>query len=290
MKNKALIILLVIIGVVLVGFGSATYTLKETQQALVLKFGEFSRVESNAGLHWKKPFVENVIYVDKRLRFLDTPELTVFTKDQKQIIVDAFSEFRITDPLAMYRAVQNEGRAERRLAVIINSNLRKVFGQEDFHTAMSGERKTLRLRIKDSVIAEAKEIGLEVVDVRIKRTDLPKDNSEAIFISMKAERNQVAREIRSRGEEQAIKIISKAERERIVILAQAEQKSQILRGEGDAVATKTFADAYGADAEFYAFYRSMEAYKKAMRAGSTNMVLSPDSEFFNYFGNMNGKK
>ena len=290
MKNKGIIILFVLVGLGLVGFSTATYTIKETQQALVLKFGEFARVESEAGLHFKKPFVENIIYVDKRIRFLDTPELTVFTKDQKQIIVDAFSEFRITDPLALYRAVQNEERAERRLSVVINSNLRKVFGQEDFKTAMSGERKKLRQRIKNSVTLEARELGLEIVDVRIKRTDLPTENSEAIFTSMKAERNQVAREIRSRGEEQSIRIISKAERTKIVILAEAEKKSQILRGEGDAVATKTYADAYGQDVEFYAFYRSMEAYRKAMKSSNTHMVLSPDSEFFKYFGKMNGKK
>jgi len=238
----------------------------------------------------KTPFFENVVYFDKRILLLDTPELIVITEDQTRNIVDAFTEFRVEDPLKVYQAVRNVSGAESRLSIIINSNLRKVFGQREFKDALSGERRTLRKAISDSVRDEAEALGIKVVDVRIKRTDLPAENSKPIFDSMIAERQQVAREIRARGEEQAIRIKSKADRDRTVLLAEAERDAQKLRGEGDATAAKIFADAYNQDPEFYAFYRSMRAYNVAFKKNNTTMILSPDSDFFKYFRDMNGKE
>lgn len=288
MKNMKAIIALIIVGGGLMLFGAATFQVKETNQALVLEFGEWKETVQDAGLHFKIPLIQDVIYFDRRIRILDMPEIVVITSDQKRMIVDAFTEFRITDPLKVYQAVRNEQGAENRLSIITNSNLRKVFGVQELNKALSGERGELRQSIRDAVFEETAELGIEIVDLRIKRTDLPEENSAAIFQSMIADRNQVAREIRARGEEEALRITSKAERDVTVILAEATRDSEKLRGEGDAVASKTYADAYSKDAEFYAFYRSMEVYKNSLNNDDTSMILSPDSEFFKYFENMGG--
>jgi len=289
MNNLKILIALIVLGAAVVVLGASVFTVKETEQALVLQLGKWKKTVKEPGLHFKTPFVQDVVYFDKRILLLDTPELIVITEDQKRIIVDAFTEFRVADPLKVYQAVRNVNGAESRLSTILNSNLRKVFGQQAFKTALSGERRDLRKSISDSVKAEAEELGIKVVDVRIKRTDLPAENSKSIFNSMIAERNQVAREIRARGEEMAIRIKSKADRDKVVILAEAEREAQKLRGDGDAEAARIFADAYNQDPEFYAFYRSMIAYKLAFSQRNTTMVLSPESDFFKYFGNMAGQ-
>jgi membrane protease subunit HflC len=288
MKNMKAIIALIVVGGGLMLFGSATFQVKETEQAIVLEFGEWQKNVTEAGLHFKLPIIQNVIYFDKRIRLLDMAEITVITADQKRMKVDAFTEYQIADPLRVYQAVTNEFGAENRLSTIAESNLRKVFGVQQLQNALSGERAEIMQTIREAVTAEAAELGIKVVDLRIKRTDLPEENSNAIFQSMIADRNQVAREIRARGDEEAITITSKAERDRTVIIAEATRDSQKLRGEGDAFAAKTYADAYNKDAEFYAFYRSMEVYKNSMKNDDTSMILSPDSEFFKYFENMGG--
>ena len=282
------IIALIVVGGGLMIFGSATFQVKETEQAIVLEFGEWQKNVTEAGLHFKMPLIQNVVYFDKRVRLLDMDEITVITADQKRMKVDAFTEYQIEDPLRVYQAVTNEFGAENRLSTIAESNLRKVFGVQLLQNALSGERAELMQSIREAVTREAAELGVKVVDLRIKRTDLPEENSNAIFQSMIADRNQVAREIRARGDEEAITITSKAERDRTVIIAEATRDSQKLRGEGDAFAAKTYADAYNKDAEFYAFYRSMEVYKNSMKNDDTSMILSPDSEFFKYFDNMGG--
>lgn len=289
MNNLKVLIALIVLGASVVLLGASVFTVRETEQALVLELGSWKKTVTEAGLHFKTPFVQDVVYFDKRILLLDTPELIVITQDQKRIIVDAFTEFRVEDPLKVYQAVRNVSGAESRLSIIINSNLRKVFGGREFKDALSGERRTLRKAIADSVKEEAEALGIKVVDVRIKRTDLPAENSKPIFDSMIAEREQVAREIRARGEEQAIRIKSKADRDRTVLLAEAEREAQKLRGLGDATAAKIFADAYNQDAEFYAFYRSMLAYNVAFREKNTTMILSPTSDFFKYFRDMTGK-
>ncbi|MDG1996792.1 MAG: protease modulator HflC [Emcibacteraceae bacterium] len=288
MKNMKAIIALIVVGGGLMIFGSATFQVKETEQAIVLEFGEWQKNVTEAGLHFKMPLIQNVVYFDKRIRLLDMDEITVITADQKRMKVDAFTEYQIEDPLRVYQAVTNEFGAENRLSTIAESNLRKVFGVQQLQNALSGERVELMKSIREAVTREAAELGVKVVDLRIKRTDLPEENSNAIFQSMIAGRNQVAREIRARGDEEAITITSKAERDRTVIIAEATRDSQKLRGEGDAFAAKTYADAYNKDAEFYAFYRSMEVYKNSMKNDDTSMILSPDSEFFKYFENMGG--
>ncbi|PCI33950.1 MAG: HflC protein [Alphaproteobacteria bacterium] len=288
MNNIKTLLLLAVLGVSVIVLGASVFTVSETQQALVLELGKWKQTVKEPGLHFKTPFVQDVIYFDKRILLLDTPELTVITKDQKRIQVDAFTQFRVNDPLKVFQAVRNVQGAKPRLSIIINSNLRKVFGQRDFSDALSGERKSLRKAISDAVKEEAEALGITVVDVRIKRTDLPAENSKPIFDSMIAERQQVAREIRARGEEQAIRIKSKANRDKVVMLAEAEREAQKLRGDGDATAAKVFADAYNQDPEFYAFYRSMRAYNVAFREKNTTMILSPTSDFFKYFGDMNG--
>lgn len=289
MKNMKTIIALVILGGGMMLFGAATFQVKETEQAIVLEFGEWKKTVQEAGIHFKVPLIQNVIFFDRRIRILDMPEMTVITADQKRMNVDAFAEYQIADPLRVYQAVGNERGAEDRLSTISESNLRKVFGVQMLKNTLSGEREDLRQTIEEAVVREASGLGIKVVDVRIKRTDLPPENSAPIFQSMIADRNQVAREVRARGEEEALRITSKAERDRTVILAEATRDSEKLRGEGDAVAAKIYADAYNKDSEFYAFYRSMEVYKNSMKNGDTTMVLSPDSEFFKYFENMEGR-
>lgn len=289
MNNIKTLIILIVLGAGTILLGASVFTISETEQALVLELGKHKRTVKEPGLHFKTPFVQDVVYFDKRILLLDTPELTVITQDQKRIIVDAFTQFRVEDPLKVYQAVRNISGVKPRLSIIINSNLRQVFGQRDFSDALSGERKALRKAISDAVKEESEALGIRVVDVRIKRTDLPAENSKPIFDSMIAEREQVAREIRARGEEQSIRIKSKAERDRVVMLAEAEREAQKLRGEGDAIAAKIFADAYNQDAEFYAFYRSMIAYRVAFQKNNTTMILSPDSDFFRFFGDMTGK-
>ncbi|WP_138379415.1 protease modulator HflC [Luteithermobacter gelatinilyticus] len=280
---------LVILGLAAIVGGASVYTVKETEQALVLQFGNPVHTEQEAGLHFKTPFLQNVIYLDKRILLLDTPEQEVITEDQKRIIVDAFTEYRILDPLKVYQTVRNIMGAELRLSTIINSNMREVLGRMKFSTILSGERDEMRQEILKSVADEAEELGVEIVDVRIRRTDLPIQNSQNIFQRMEAEREREAREARALGEEEAVRIRSSAEKERTILLAEAERESQKMRGQGDAIAARTFAEAFNKDPEFYEFYRSLQAYREAINKGDTTMVLSPDSEFFRYFGNKDGK-
>lgn len=289
MKNMKAILALIVVGGGFLLFGAATYQVKETNQVIILEFGEWKKTVQEAGLHFKIPVIQDVIYFDRRIRILDMPEIIVITSDQKRMIVDAFTQFRIKDPLRVYQAVRNEQGAENRLSIITNSNLRKVFGVQELQKALSGERSELRQSIRDAVFQEAEDLGIEIVDLRIKRTDLPEENSAPIFQSMIADRNQVAREIRARGEEEALRITSRAARDSTVIMAEATRDSEKLRGEGDAVASKTYADAYSKDPEFYSFYRSMEVYKNSMKNSDTSMVLSPDSEFFKYFESKGGQ-
>lgn len=286
--NKKLVYVLAFVGVALIGFSTATFQVKETEQAIVLKFGEYQRTKKESGLQLKWPVIENVIVFDKRIRLLDMEEYTIFTSDQKRMNVDAFLEYKIEDPLRLYQALRTEIGAENRLRTIAASSIREVFALQVLNAALSGERVELINDIREAVSDQATALGIQIVDLRIKRTDLPPENSAPIFQSMIADRNQVARETRARGQEEALRITSKAERDRTVILAEATRDSEKLRGEGDAVASKIYADAYSKDPEFYSFYRSMEVYKNSMKNNDTSMILSPDSEFFKYFENMGG--
>lgn len=284
------IILLIVSGVVVIGLWLSAYTVTETNQALVFQFGAHKKTVIEAGLYFKNPFTQDVVYLDKRIRLLDTAEQEVITEDQKRIIVDAFVEYRIIDPLRTVQTAQTIAGVESRLDNMVISNLRDIFGKQKFSSVLSGERKELREKIRNNVEEDAAALGVEIVDFRIRRTDLPQENSEAIFRRMITERERVAKEARAKGQEEATIIKSTADKDRAVILANAQRTSEILRGEGDAKVVKIFADAYGRDQEFFAFYRSMQAYRRTLKKGNTSMVLSPDSDFFKYFGDMNGKK
>ena len=260
------------------------FTVKEINQAIVLQFGNPKKVITTAGLQWKIPFVQNVVFLDRRILSLDPTPEEVIASDQKRLIVDAYSRFKIIDPLKFYISVGNEMVARSRLATIINSRIRNVLGKQSLATLLSEERGRQMAIIQEGVNEEAKKFGIEIIDVRIKRADLPQANSEAIYKRMQTEREREAKEFRARGAEMAVTITSTADKEVTVILANADKQSEIMKGEGDGIRNKIFADAFGQDPEFFSFYRAMQAYEKALIGGETTMILSPDSDFFKFFG------
>ena len=262
------------------------FIVKEINQAIVLQFGDPKRIISSPGINFKIPFIQNVVFLDKRILNLDAPPEEVIASDQKRLIVDAFARFQIVDPLKFYISVGNERVARSRLSTIINSRIRSVLGTQRLQTLLSADRTNQMALIQDGVNNEAEKFGIKIVDVRIKRADLPPANSEAIYRRMQTEREREAKEFRAKGAEMAITITSTADKEVTVILADAEKQSQIMKGEGDGQRNKIFADAFGQDPQFFAFYRAMQAYEKALIGGETSLILSPDSEFFKFFGNI----
>ena len=283
---KAGKILIPIIIVIAATIFFSVFIVKEVNQAIVLQFGDPKRILLKPGLNFKIPFIQNVVFLDKRILNLDTPPEEVIASDQKRLIVDAFARFQIVDPLKFYISVGNERVARSRLSTIINSRIRNVLGQQELQTLLSQDRTKQMALIQEGVNNEAENFGIKIVDVRIKRADLPQANSDAIFRRMQTEREREAKEFRAKGAEMAVTITSTADKEVTVILADAQKKSEIMKGEGDGQRNKIFADAFGQDPEFFAFYRSMQAYGKAFNAGETSMILSPDSEFFKFFGNI----
>ena len=265
------------------------FIVKEINQAIVLQFGDPKRIISTPGINFKIPFIQNVVFLDKRILNLDAPPEEVIASDQKRLIVDAFARFQIIDPLKFYISVGNERVARSRLSTIINSRIRSVLGTQRLQTLLSADRTNQMALIQDGVNNEAEKFGIKIVDVRIKRADLPPANSEAIYRRMQTEREREAKEFRAKGAEMAITITSTADKEVTVILAEAEKESQIMKGEGDGMRNKIFAEAFGQDPEFFAFYRAMQAYEKALIGGETSLILSPDSEFFKFFGNIKPK-
>ena len=284
--KKILLPIIIVLGAV--AFFSI-FIVKEINQAIVLQFGDPKRIISTPGINFKIPFIQNVVFLDKRILNLDAPPEEVIASDQKRLIVDAFARFQIVDPLKFYISVGNERVARSRLSTIINSRIRSVLGKQRLQTLLSADRTNQMALIQDGVNNEAGKFGIKIVDVRIKRADLPPANSEAIYRRMQTEREREAKEFRARGAEMAITITSTADKEVTVILAEAEKKSQIMKGEGDGQRNKIFADAFGRDPEFFSFYRAMQAYEKALIGGETSLILSPDSEFFKFFGNIKKK-
>ena len=278
----------IIVALAAVAFFSI-FIVKEVNQAIVLQFGDPKRIISTPGINFKIPFIQNVVFLDKRILNLDAPPEEVIASDQKRLIVDAFARFQIVDPLKFYISVGNERVARSRLSTIINSRIRSVLGTQRLQTLLSADRTNQMALIQDGVNNEAEKFGIKIVDVRIKRADLPPANSEAIYRRMQTERNREAKEFRAKGAEMAITITSTADKEVTVILAEAEKQSQIMKGESDGQRNKIFADAFGKDPEFFAFYRAMQAYEKALIGGETSLILSPDSEFFKFFGNIKAK-
>ena len=282
-------ILLPIIAVISALAFFSIFVVKEVNQAIVLQFGNPKQIILEPGLNFKIPFIQNVVYLDKRILNLDTPPIEVIASDQKRLIVDAFARFQIIDPLKFYISVGNERVARSRLARIINSRLRNVLGQQELQTLLSKDRSKQMSLIQEGVNNEAKNFGIKIVDVRIKRADLPEANSEAIFRRMQTEREKEAKEFRARGAEMAVTITSTADKDVSVLLANANKDSEIMKGEGDGERNAIFADAFGRDPEFFAFYRAMQAYETALIGGDTSVILSPDSEFFKFFGNIKPK-
>tara|TARA_B100000963_G_scaffold189546_1_gene164946 strand:+ start:121 stop:987 length:867 start_codon:yes stop_codon:yes gene_type:complete len=279
-------IILPIIGVLALTAFFSIFIVKEVNQAIVLQFGDPKRIILKPGLNFKLPFIQNVVFLDKRILNLDAPPEEVIASDQKRLIVDAFARFQIIDPLKFYISVGNERVARSRLSTIINSRIRSVLGTQELQTLLSEDRNKQMALIQEGVNNEAKNFGIKIVDVRIKRADLPQANSDAIYRRMQTEREREAKEFRAKGAEMAVTITSTADKEVTVILAEAEKKSEIMKGEGDGQRNKIFADAFGKDADFFAFYRAMQAYEKALIGGETSLIMSPDSEFFKFFGNV----
>ena len=278
---KFIVPVIIVVGVVLF---QSLFIVKEINQAIVLQFGDPKKIITEAGLNFKLPFIQNVVFLDKRVLNLDNPPEEVIASDQKRLIIDAITRFQIIDPLKFYISVGNERVARSRLSTIINSRIRGVLGTQDLATLLSTERTKQMTIIRNDVNEEAKGFGIKIIDVRIKRADLPPANSDAIYKRMQTERQREAKEFRAQGAEIAAKITSTADKDVTVLLANAKKQSEIMKGEGDGQRNKIFADAFGKDPQFFAFYRAMQAYETALIGGETSLILSPDSEFFKFFG------
>lgn len=270
--------------VLMVLLSGSVFTVSQTKKALVFQFGEVVETYDTPGLKFKIPFVQSVLYFDRRLLDYNLPVIEVTAEDQKRIVVDLYARYSIEDVLLFYKTVNDVAGAENRLSTIVSASMRRVIGQVPLSQMLSPERANIMRKIREEVFESAKSFGINVKDVRIIRADLPKENSEAIFKRMESERVQEAKQFRAEGKENAIAIRSQAERERTIILAEAERKAQVLRGQGDAESSKIYAQAFNKDKEFFSFYRSMNAYSEALTPEGTTFILSPTSEFFDFFG------
>ena len=285
-------IVLAVIGIIVVALGivasSTLFTVNQMAQAIVMQFGEPIRVIREPGLNIKMPFVQDVVYFDKRVLDLDPPSEQVILADKKRINVDAYARYRIVDPLRFYQAVRTERRFRDRVGKILNSSVRNILARYPLSAILSEKREGIMEKIQDMVSNSAKDFGIEVVDVRVGRADLPEDISKNVFDRMRSEREREANLMRAEGDEAKQRIVAAADRQKTVILAEAKRESSILIGEGDAGRNRILGEAFGTDPKFFAFYRSMIAYRKALGSQDTTMVLSPDSDFFRFFGDPTG--
>ncbi len=283
MNRKVSLILGVLIILSGIVISSAAFTVHQTSQAIVLQFGNPKQAYRDPGLHWKLPFIQNVLFYDRRVLNLDPPVESIILSDQKRILVDAFARYRIEDPLLFFQRVRTEAGVRQRLGSIVNASLRGVLGNQTLASVLSEERDEIMSQIHNSVNRDADRFGIEIVDVRIGRADFPDQISQAVYGRMKSEREREAAEFRAQGFEQSQRIRAGADREATVILAEAKREAEIARGAGEATRTRVLNDAFGQDQDFFSFYRSMQAYEAALTSESTFMVLSPDSEFFDHF-------
>ena len=285
--------LLAIIGAVLVVGGilmmSSFFIVDQTEQALVLQLGEVRRVVRQPGLWIKRPFIENVVFYDNRVLDFEPPHEEVIVSDQKRLVADTYTRYRIVNPLLFYQTVGSEAGVRARLSALVTGSLRRVLGSVTLNDILSNKRAAIMAQIRDDVAEQAKPFGIEVVDVRLRRADLPEENSQAIYARMQSEREQQARQYRGEGAEAAQNVRANAERERTVILAEAQRDAQRVRGDGDAQSIKTYADAFGQDKEFFAFCRSLQAYRDALNGKDTSFVLTPEGNFFRFFGGWAGE-
>jgi membrane protease subunit HflC len=262
----------------------SVYTVHQSRQALILQFGNPVRVVQEPGLGFKVPFIQQVEYFEKRVLDYDAPSVELILGDQKRLVVDAFTRYRIVDPLRFRQAAGSEALFRQRLEPTVFAALRSVLGETSLIDVLSKDRALLMNRIRDEANKALGRFGVEIVDVRIKRADLPAENSQAIFRRMQTEREREAKELRAQGAEIAQRIRARADRERRVLIAEAQKRAEILRGEGDAEAIRIFAEAFGQDVDFFKFYRTMQAYRQALADGNTSIVMSPESDFFRFFG------
>ena len=283
MRTGVIGFLLLAIVAVAAAVGFSAFIVNQTHRALVLQFGEPVRAIDEPGLYWRTPFIQTVEQFDRRILDLQTDEQEVIASDQKRLIVDAFARYRITDPLAFYKAFRGEVGARQRLTAIVDSTIRSVLGRATFIDVVRNKRDTLMKQTIKQVNDDVRNLGVEIVDVRIRRADLPEANSQAIYRRMQTERQREAAELRAQGSEQSQRIKSTADKEVTVLLANANRDSERMRGDGDAERNRIYADAFTKDRDFFAFYRSMQAYEESLKGGHTRIVLSPTSEFFRYF-------
>ena len=276
--------------VVLLGLLSSFFIVDQTQQALVLQFGEPKRLVNKPGLNFKIPFIQEVTFFEKRvLSLVSQDSEEVILADQKRLEVDTYSRFKIIDPLLFFQTVRSEFGARQRLDSIIDSSVRRVFGSYELTAILSDARTEIVNDISDEVNEIIKRLGMEIIDVRIRRADYPEATSQNIFNRMKTERQQEAKEFRAEGAEEAQKIRADAEKQKVVLVAESKRKAEALRGNGDGEAIKIYSDAFGQDENFFKFYRSMLAYENTFVDDGTTMLLSPDSDFFSFFGDQGGK-
>jgi modulator of FtsH protease HflC len=283
-----IMVLLLLLLLIIVGYGTI-FTVQQTEQALVVRFGAPVQVVTDAGLHFKAPFIDTVIPIDKRILDLENPAQELIASDQKRLVVDAFARYRIKDALQFYQSVGSIQAANLQLTTLLNSSLRRVLGEVTLIQVVRDEREALMARIRDQLDKEAGGYGIQVVDVRIRRADLPDQNSQAVYQRMKTERQREAAEFRAQGNQKAQEIRSNADREATIIVAEANSKAEQIRGEGDAERNRLFAEAYGKDPDFFAFYRSMTAYENSLKSNDTRFLLRPDSDFFRFFGSAAGR-
>ena len=279
--------LIVLLVVIIIGY-SSVFTVAQTEQVLVVRLGEPVRVVTEPGLNFKAPFIDSVISIDKRILDLENPSQEVIASDQKRLVVDAFARYRIKNALRFYQSIGSIQAANIQLTTLLNASLRRVLGEVTFITVVRDEREALMARIRDQLDKEADGYGIQVVDVRIRRADLPEQNSQAVYQRMQTERQREAAEFRAQGGQKAQEIRSKADREATVIIAEANSTAEQTRGAGDAERNRLFAEAYGKDPDFFAFYRSMTAYENGLKSNDTRFLLRPDSEFFRFFANPAG--
>ena len=289
--KASVLLALIAAGIALALIANTFFTVSEMQEAIVLQFGAPKAVINapaepgqGAGLHLKIPGLQHVLYFDRRIQSADMESLEVPDQDRRRIKIDAFVRYRIADPLKFYQSLANEEQAQRRMLALLSSSLRDEMGTTTIFAVLSEERGSVMTAIKNSVDREAEQFGIQVIDVRIRRADLPDQNISSILDRMVSERNREAAEARAEGDQIKNTIEAEADRDKIVILAEANKQSEIIRGEGDAERNQIYAAAYSKDPDFFAFYRSMQAYQKALGPGDTTMVISPDSEFFKFLG------
>jgi len=283
-----IVALFALLFVLVVGY-SSVFIVDMTEQALVVRLGEPVRVVTEPGLNFKAPFVDTVISIDKRILDLENPSQEVIASDQKRLVVDAFARYRIKNALRFYQSVGSIQAANIQLTTLLNAALRRVLGEVTFIQVVRDEREALMGRIRDQLDREADGYGIQVVDVRIRRADLPEQNSQAVYQRMQTERQREAAEFRAQGGQKAQEIRSNADREATVIVAEANSTAERVRGEGDGERNRLFAEAYGKDPDFFAFYRSMTAYEQGLKSSDTRFLLKPDSDFFKFFGSPAGK-